>query len=715
MITRQGAGSTTRRAARTTCAVAAALSLWSALAAPARADEEPLVKAVARAEQELRDDGKHAEYRFQITPAAGVDAARLKVIASRVTVGGRVDPGLLHAFSPELSVTPSAGVEIVLRVDLDIAAEPGVYEVELALSSDAPKDAAQRTTVKLTHPAAALKLSAPLVVARTWPLFLKMGYPSVATLSETSKRSRLSRISIQQPEAPLHDGEPVDGRLVLTPPAAIDPGAWAALPLSIEGSFPVGTTRGKVEIRAPQLEQPLAVDYEMRVRVTSLAIPFFFLLGAGLATLTRDRLKKREERLDRELRAGELLARLEPLAARSPGDARAELERAASLLKTEQGDDLEKAIKSGGELLAETLARRVTEQREIIAQTSREAAILGRGWLLPPALDVATIRRGFDEANQHAVDDDVVAARVALDGALASAGALTRAARAWAIEAEQTLTTLAAAKPPGGEPLAAALPDLRAGLGAVRAVKAEDGFEPLLRAVHAANEALLDQAWTVSRALVHLADECAGPGPEGDALRMAAETPADHVAETDAQAALAQAIKAARSVEREVRAMVEAMLPSDAERKRVADLLDDHRFEEAVKRARKMVEERRMEASPILSLGAGGDDDDDAPAPAGLAPRARLAAPATRDAARTLVISTNAAEKTTAQVSRQLESTRAARTMISAVIMAGLTWALYEHDFIGTGREIVSFLALGFTTDLSADSLFAALEKVKKA
>ena len=44
------------------------------------------------------------------------------------------------------------------------------------------------------------------------------------------------------------------------PPAASDPGTWAALPLSIEGSFPVGTTRGKVEIRADQLEKPLALD-----------------------------------------------------------------------------------------------------------------------------------------------------------------------------------------------------------------------------------------------------------------------------------------------------------------------------------------------------------------------------------------------------------------------------------------------------------------------
>jgi hypothetical protein len=88
--------------------------------------------------------------------------------------------------------------------------------------------------------------------------------------------------------------------------------------------------------------------------------------------------------------------------------------------------------------------------------------------------------------------------------------------------------------------------------------------------------------------------------------------------------------------------------------------------------------------------------------------------PAARDATSILILAASSAEKASVQVGKQLESTRAARTVISAVILAGLTWALYEHDFFGTGREIMSLFALGFTTDLSADALFAALDKAKK-
>jgi hypothetical protein len=193
--------------------------------------------------------------------------------------------------------------------------------------------------------------------------------------------------------------------------------------------------------------------------------------------------------------------------------------------------------------------------------------------------------------------------------------------------------------------------------------------------------------------------------------------PAD---ETDAKVALERVTKAARAVEHEVRAMVGAMLPSDEERGKIAGMLDDHRFAEAVKGARQMVEDRRKKAVPIIASFSPDDDDGEAPAatsrvaPAGLAPRPRLPAPAARDTMSILILSASAAEKASVEVGKQLESTRAARTLITAVILSGLTWALYEHDFFGTGREIMSLFALGFTTDISADALLAGLDRVKK-
>lgn len=694
---------------------------------PAKDARDALVKAVAHAEQELRDDGKHGEYRFPLTLATGVEAAHLKILAVRVSVGGRVDPGLLLGFKPALVVAPGVGPELVVQVDFDIAAEPAAYEVDVTLANDGARPATQRIALKLTHPVATLKQPSPLVVSRIWPLALNLGYPSAVTLQETSKRSRLSRISVQQPETPIHEDEPVGGRLLLAAPNAIDPGATATLPLAIEGSFPVGTTRGKIEVRSAQLDQPLSIDYEMRVRVTNLSIPFVFLSGAFIAYLTRDRLKRREEKLALQLQATELIRSLGDLAKRSAGDVRAALEQMVGSLQTLGGEALAAAITEAGELLKKTLAERVTQQRELLAEAGRQIAVLGQGWLLPHALDTGPIRRGFTEAHQAAAADDVVAARLAMDGALDKARDLTRAGRAWAIEVQQELVALAAVRPPGGEALVAALPDLEAGLGAIRAVKSDDGLEPLLRAVHAANEALLDHAWTVSRTLARLADEAASAGPQGDALRKVAEMPPELGTETDAKAALVRALRAAQACEREVRALVDGMLPAADDRRQVTPLLDEHRFGEALALAQQLMLAR---AKPLALAGAPtsflASDDAELPelaaapvgplaaaaAPAGVAPRARRPAP--RAEGNVFILAATTPEQEIVEVGRQLESTRFARNAIAALIMAGLTWVLYEHDFFGTGRELISIFALGFTTDLSADAVFAALDKVKK-
>lgn len=604
----------------------AALVLAMAVPARATADEQRPVKAVSLAEQEMRDDGKHAEHRFPLTLAEGVLAADLRAHTTRVSVGSRVDPGLLSAFAAEVRVLPDAGPMLVLRVDFDIAAGPATYEVEIALANRAAWDAAQQVIVKLTHPTAELRPRAPLIVNGSWPLSLGLCQsPREILLGEASRRSRLSRLSIEQQDAPLAEGRPVDGRLVFAPPELIAPGSSAAVPVSFEGSFPVGTTRGRVEVRAAQLEHAVALDYELHVRVTSLAIPFVFLFGAGGGHLLRVRLKKREERLERDLRARDLRARLERLAARSGPEDRAALRLAARDLAQKVGEELEQAIMRGNETLAKALAERVARQRAIVAETSRELALLGQGWLLPPALDLAPLRQVVEEAQQRAVEDDLAAAGVAINDARAKALELVRGARAWALDLTPWLTKLEEARLPGDTELAAVLLDVREALAAVREVKIEESPEALLRALHAASEAAIELARRSAPA-------SAGPMAFG------------------------------------------------------------------------MAEEGDEDASEPVELRAGRRR------------AARGAQPPAHGATSILVLASPAAEvEARAEVERQLQGARAARTAVSAVVLAAFTWALYEHDFFGTAREIVSLFALGFTTDLSADALFAALEKAKRA
>lgn len=698
----------------------AALVLAVAVPARATADDPRPVKAVSLAEQEMRDDGKHAEHRFPLTLAEGALAADLLAHTTRVSVGSRVDPGLRPAFAAEVRVLPEAGPTLVLRVDFDIAAEPATYEVDIALANRAAWDAAQHVIVKLTHPTAELRRHAPLIVNGSWPLFLGLCQsPREILLGEASLRSRLSRISIEQQDAPLAEGRPVDGRLVFAPPEQIAPGSSAAVPLSFEGSFPVGTTRGRVEMRASQLEHAVALDYEVHVRVTSLAIPFVFLLGAGGGNLLRVRLKKREERLERDLRARDLRARLERLAARSGPEDRAALHLAARALAQKADEELELAIARGNDVLVEAIANRAARQRALVAETGRELALLGQGWLLPPALDITPLLQLVEEAQQRAVDDELAAAGEAMNDAWAKAREIGRGARAWALDLTSQLTRLEQAGPPGSAELGTDLAHIREALAAVREVNVEERPEPLLRAVHDANEAALDLARRLAIALAEAADEAALAAPrpaQAEAIRRATVLPIEGAADRDVQATFREILAAALRLEERARAVVDEMLSEHEDRKQVDGLLADRRFAEALRRAHRLAVQP---AGPVtFDMAEEGDESaGELVAPqAGRRRTERGHQPAAHVATSILVLASPRAEvEDRAEVERQLQGTRAARTAISAVVLAAFTWALYEHDFSGTTREIVSLFALGFTTDLSADALFTALERAKRA
>ena len=82
----------------------------------------------------------------------------------------------------------------------------------------------------------------------------------------------------------IHDDEPVVGRLVFAAPAtALARRPRDIAPVSLDvNAFPVGVTRGAIQVRAAQLEAPVVVPYELRVRLPTWIIPLAFLAGAGL-------------------------------------------------------------------------------------------------------------------------------------------------------------------------------------------------------------------------------------------------------------------------------------------------------------------------------------------------------------------------------------------------------------------------------------------------
>jgi hypothetical protein len=704
--------------ARRTGAALLAAALTVLLPARGAAADDPLVKAVAVPEQVLRDDGKHPEYRFALTLAEGVDAGGLKAYVLRVTARGHADAGLVPAFSPEVKEVPDLGPALVVGVDFDLAAAPVTYEIEVALSGSKQHAAVkQSVVVRLIHAAAQVRLPARLLLSRSW-FFAPLGqFPNALTVEETSRSSRLTGLLAMQVPPALHDDEPVDGQIALKPPAAIEPGAVAALPLSFEGSFPVGITRGKIEVRASQLEAPHLVDYELKVRMPTWVIPLLFLAGAGIGYLVRIRLKTREERLTRTLRARELCERLGHLEERSSPEDQVTLWNMVKEIADheEGGEEFEAAMKKAEEQLAALLEARATAQRTIVAEAGRAAAALGRGWTLPATMELAPLSKAFTEAQRKAVADDLLGALAARAEAAERIRALARAARVWATSVERHLVKLEEAKPPAD--LATAAGELRAALAKIPGEDAEPALEPLLHGVHASNTIALALVERVANALADAAEEACRAAPNhADAIHEAVRMGDGKAAPVEAEEAMAHLADTVRRLHDAVSKVVLELMPSgSADRAAVQGLHDERRYGEALERAK---------AAAEPALVAAFSDDGDEPGAAPQAAQRRLPALSTRGPAPAVAGETSVIMLATpgagarggrADVRRQLSETKATLMILSATIMSLLTWALYAREFFGTSREIVSLFALGFTTDVSADALFAALSKAKKA
>jgi hypothetical protein len=716
---------------RRAAAIGAASALAAIGAAPRADADDLLVKAVALAEQELYDDGTHLEHRFPFTPAEGFDAKTITAHVARVVVGQRPDLQRIQAFAVEVVPDGEPTLVVVVRKP-ELVAQPATYEVGLELKGrkkaadakqpEAPKDAevTQTVTLKLVHPAARLRPPPTLLISRSrLPLFdFAWGdYPLDFELTETSQRSQLTNIVLRQLDAPLHGGEPVRGGMKRQTPQPIGPGKTVAVSLSLEGSFPVGTTKGRLEVSAPQLEAPVQLDYEVHARVTTFAIPVVFLAGVGLGQWIRGRLQKREEDLDRELRASDVRARLQRLADRSGFDDAAALRGKIKELDEAkgQGAALEQQIVKASELLAATLAARATKQRELLAKLARELAILGQGWVLPPAMAVASVADSLQTAQQRAADDDLVGAESADHEAAQRARALARSARDWAAELVKRLDGFARLSYPAGAKVPAAIEAARSAAAAIKAEPGAGTLEPLLRAVHAANDAGLELARQLADALSALADEAArdAQAPEADDIRRAARPLIADAERADAERALGRLAEAADALDETVRAAVSTILPTGAAgRGEVDQHLAARRYHDALRRAWEL--KQAAETEDISSFESSEPMKTGAPEQGGV-PLLRGPQPLPGGSTNLFVVSQpgGAAEGERATMARQLHGARARRAWATAAVVAALTWALYDAEFAGTARELLTLFALGFTSNLTADTLAGALERAK--
>ena len=140
----------------------------------------------------------------------------------------------------------------------------------------------------------------------TFPWFRSRLYPNTLLLSETSGDSSVNPYEQEwHSELSLADGQALPGRLLVSDLKAIEPWKQIIAQVALEGTLPLGTGRGTITIRAPELaadQTDFSVDVVSRVSLVWLVI--FLYCSIWVGWLFREYLEKRRER-DKALIAAE--------------------------------------------------------------------------------------------------------------------------------------------------------------------------------------------------------------------------------------------------------------------------------------------------------------------------------------------------------------------------------------------------------------------------
>lgn len=244
---------------------------------------------------------------IQAGSALNPDAARLVLQgppAARGFLLATFDLTKLSAAGPYvttivLSGTPQSGA----LTSSVLAAPPGKAKVPAGASiRDARASPVEQVVqLKLTKPAAELRLAQPIQVERVVyvPCFLDLPCfsttsPTRFILIETQGKSWL-RILPTRWIVALRKGDRAEeqGRLVAALPASIDGWGQGEVSIAIDGPLSLGTSTGALTVRAPQLAAQ-TVDFQVQVvnRVSTLWILVVISAGIGLSAWVRGRLEK---------------------------------------------------------------------------------------------------------------------------------------------------------------------------------------------------------------------------------------------------------------------------------------------------------------------------------------------------------------------------------------------------------------------------------------
>ncbi|MFO0998823.1 MAG: hypothetical protein U0936_00655 [Planctomycetaceae bacterium] len=163
---------------------------------------------------------------------------------------------------------------------------PGTYTVLVDLTNRVadPKTLAegsvQTVSLALAQPSPEIEVTSRFYLDQTYGLFGTSSISRPLQIAETSGKAPLTKISLADVREPGNLAQVDDGLLKFKlDEESLNAGETKSIDVAVEGTFPLGTTAGKIELRANELSKPQSVPYEITARRTTKWI--YFITGAG--------------------------------------------------------------------------------------------------------------------------------------------------------------------------------------------------------------------------------------------------------------------------------------------------------------------------------------------------------------------------------------------------------------------------------------------------
>jgi hypothetical protein len=361
-----------------------------------------------------------------VTLSDTIDKTKVRIQLRDVRRAGQFDERFWKAFkvSEKLEDAAGRGLVIPLTVDLATASRQGTYDVSLiARQEGVPTPII--LSLQIVRPAAKLRPLDTVVDQVAIPI---LGGSSVIKgsilLEEIGRASRLSEIALRPSEFHDPSGATLGKRLVFSKPAnlMVNPGLKAAAAYTLAGSFPLGTNKGKAEVDSPNLEQPMIVSWEVRVRRdrTWLALALFtgLLIGYISRTLLAHAIQVGKARAQ----GFELRDQIDTELARRPDSVFQERVRKLRALLEEAiqkgaADALPPAIQTASTDLREALKDLEARRTAAESRLAEAQRALTPTWSLPKSLaePLAEMRAGFEAVRVKLQTDDIAGSGEALD------------------------------------------------------------------------------------------------------------------------------------------------------------------------------------------------------------------------------------------------------------------------------------------------------------